>query len=136
MLTIRFSSPSSASEECTSSATITLSPNTVWCNNPAMFAQYLSAMWRVGENYFTSAEIEGPLTITFTHVRGDDSLALGPFKSLRLVSQYLFDGEMMIARVQGEKWFAYADGNLYEGIVATAIELDAPPTVPVMKVET
>lgn len=107
MPTIRFSSPSAASDECTTSDVITLTPNTIWCSNPALFAQYLSSMWRVGDTYFTSAEIEGPMLVIFTCLFGKEGeLEVGPFPRVRLVGQYLFDGDEMFARVEHEKWYA------------------------------
>jgi hypothetical protein len=116
MLSIKFSSLTLPTDEsCSPSETITITPTGVWCGT-FQFAAYFSSMWRVGSHFFTAGKIKGPVFVRF---RGPGELAAGPFPGIRLVGQYIFDGDDLVARVENEKWLVCADGREYDAAVVS-----------------
>lgn len=88
---------------CPPASVLVLTPEGLFCDGETVPAARLAhCMWWIGEKAYTSGEIYRNVLI---EIAGQP--ALGPFPRLRLVADYLYAGDRMIARVLGDKWRLY-----------------------------
>jgi hypothetical protein len=131
MLTLTFRTPRSSQERaCEAVRAVTITARAIYCDErPEPAATYRASLWRIQGDYFTSAEIPSGAYVLFRS-NGANAGLLGPFWNLKLISGYLFNGNVMLARTLNGKWFTYADERECDSIVlrpaAGGLTMDMP----------
>jgi hypothetical protein len=110
---------------CGPAHAVILTPDAIYCEGQTEAAAvYRSALWYVSGDRFTSADILAPTTVTFRSAT--DERRVGPCWGLKIISGYLFDGSLMLARAMAGRWYTYDDEKEYDAIVLQRAEVKSP----------
>jgi hypothetical protein len=114
MLHITFRNPVLTEVQGCTTDTITITDDIFACTAPKEFCATLkNSMWWVKDDPFTSADVAGAVMVAFP-----PHPAAGPYFHVRIVSEFLYDGDTLLARKHHDGWHA-ADGQKCERIVLT-----------------
>lgn len=122
MLTITFRTPAQLQEVSCDTSRLVISPTALYCDGEDKpFAEFCFSLWRVGGNYFTSADIDGGVEVQI------GPRQTGPFPRMKLISGCLFVGDEMVARVEGGKWYSYGDDSFHDAILIEHFPANVTP---------
>jgi hypothetical protein len=115
MIPINFQNITHESDVTCEAPSVILVPVAVRCGETShQLAVFRDSMWWVNNAPFTSAVFGLEAVVSF--VGGPN---LGICYLLRLVNQFLYDGDTLIARTRGDRWIAVADQREYQSIRVT-----------------
>jgi hypothetical protein len=116
MFHIIFRNPVRPEVEVRKAEAIDISGDMVRCSIPPGFSATLkNSMWWLDGEPFTSADIAGAVMVAFS-----PNVSVGPYFHVRLVSEFLYNGETELARRHEGGWLAAADKKAYERIVLSS----------------
>lgn len=112
MLQIIFRNPMRPEPEVRTAETLDITGDVLACSAPAgVTATLKNSMWWVDGGAYTSADVAGVVMVTFL-----PNAAIGPFFHLRIVSEFLYEGDSLVARRHEGGWLATIDKQTYQQI--------------------